>query len=124
MRTALVLLVVSLTSPVLATLPPPTDEAKAQAALAKAKSDWSDKVANYKLCLVSDRVAQRYRAEAKNAQPSGATAPCVDPGPFVAEVKPPAKPLEAAGAHSPPETAKSPPNSEATHAEIRGGVKK
>jgi hypothetical protein len=48
------------------------------------------------------------------------TPACVDPGPFVVQ----AKPLEAAGAHSPPQTASSPPNSSSTHAEIAGGVKK
>lgn len=123
MRTALVLLVASLTLPALAILPPPSEEAKAQAAAAKARSDWSDKVAAYKLCLVGDRIAQRYRAEMKTStSPTTASAPCVDPGPFVAEAQ--AKPLEAAGAHSPPGTAKGPPNSKATHAEIAGGVKK
>jgi hypothetical protein len=122
MRTALFVLVASLTAPALATLPPPSEDAKAQAAAAKARSDWSDKVSAYKVCLAGDRVAQRYRAETKSAAPTIATAPCVDPGPFVAEAN--AKPLEAAGAHSPPGTATSPPSSNATHAELAGGAKK
>jgi hypothetical protein len=117
---AILMLASLLTAPVLATLPPPTEEAKAQAALAKAKSDWSDKVGAYKTCLVGDRVAQRYRAETKSAPPSITTPPCADPGPFVAD----AKPLEAAGAHSPPATASGPPNPNATHAEIAGSGKK
>lgn len=124
MRTALFLFVASLTAPALATLPPPSEEAKAQAALAKARSDWSDKVSAYKTCLAGDRVAQRYRAEMKSAAPSVATAPCADPGPFVADAKAGAKPLEAAGAHSPPGTAHGPPSSKATDAELSGGVKK
>ena len=122
MRTAIFLIAASLVTPGLATLPPPSEEAKAQAALAKARSDWSDKVAQYKLCLAGDRVAAQYRASQGAAAKSAATSTpaCVDPGPFVAE----AKPLEAAGAHSPPATAGSPPNSNATHAELTGGVKK
>ena len=120
MRTTLMLLVASLTAPAFATLPPPTDEAKAQAVAAKARSDWSDKVSAYKTCLAGDRVVQRYRAEVKSATPAIATTPCVDPGPFVAE----AKPLEASGAHSPPETAHAPPSSNATHADLAGGIKK
>ena len=125
MRTATLLIVISLAGPALATLPPPTEEAKAQAAAAKAKNDWGEKVAAYKLCREQDRVAERYRATlddaAKAASPRGVTPTCVDPGPY-AESK--AKPLEAAGAHSPPTTATSPPNSAATHAELTGGPKK
>ena len=114
MRTATLLIVISLSTSALATLPAPSEEAKAQAAAAKAKSDWGDKVAAYKLCREQDRVAERYRAahasDAKPASPRGALPACEDPGPFVAQ----AKPLEAAGAHSPPGTATAPPNSAAT----------
>ena len=129
MRTATTLLaVVCLTGPALATLPLPSDEAKAQAAAARAKSDWGDKVAAYKLCREQDRVADRYRAtldeSAKAAHPRAVTPTCVDPGPFVADSGSQAKPLEAAGAHSPPMTATSPPNTNAPHAELTGGPKK
>jgi hypothetical protein len=124
MRTATLLVMISLAAPALATLPLPTEEAKAQAAAAKAKSDWGEKVAAYKLCREQDRVADRYRAtladSAKAALPRGVTPTCADPGPFVAS----AKPLEAAGAHSPPTTATSPHNTDATHAELAGGAKK
>jgi hypothetical protein len=120
MRIATILIVASLTAPVFATLPPPSEESKAQAAAAKAKSEWGDKVAAYKLCREQDRVAARYRAEGKATATGMMTPACVDPGPFVVQ----AKPLEAAGAHSPPQTASSPPNSSSTHAEIAGGVKK
>ena len=123
MRTARFLIVALLATPAFATLPPQSDDTKAKAAAAKAKSDWGDKVAAYKLCKEQDRVVARYRAsqgaDAKSSAPV-ATPSCVDPGPFVAE----AKPLEAAGAHSPTTTATTPPNSSATHAELTGGAKK
>ena len=122
MRIAAALIVGSLAAPVFATLPPPTPEAKAQAALAAEKSAWSDKVGQYKQCLVVDRVAERYRASEKagmkDVAPAIATPACVDPGPFVASAD--LKPLEAAGAHSPPATATSPPSSNATHGELTG----
>ena len=128
MRTATLLMIALLAGPALATLPPPTEEAKAQAAAAKAKSDWGEKVAAYKLCREQDRVADRYRAtlsdSAKAALPRGVTPMCADPGPYVAGATPEAKPLEAAGAHSPPMTATSPPNTKATHSEMTGGAKK
>jgi hypothetical protein len=128
MRIATLLMLVSFAGPALATLPPPTPEAKAQAAAVKAKSDWGEKVAAYKLCREQDRVADRYRAtladSAKAALPRAVTPVCVDPGPFVADAKPEAKPLEAAGAHSPPMTATLPPNKDATHAELAGSAKK
>ena len=70
-----------------AKLPPLSDEAKAKADEAKAKTAWSDKVAAYQLCKASDRVAARTLAEAKKAgKPVGevvATPACADPGPFV-----------------------------------------
>jgi hypothetical protein len=63
-----------------------SDEAKAKAAEAAAKTAHNGKVDNYKLCLSMDRVAARYMGEAKQAgkdvKPATA-APCADPGPFV-----------------------------------------
>jgi hypothetical protein len=45
---------------------------------------------------------------------------CTDPGPYVSTVTPAAsKPLEAAGAHSPPGTATSPPSTNAPSAQIQ-----
>lgn len=104
----------------LAKLPPPSEEAKAKAAEAAARTAWSNQVANYQLCRSMDKVAAAYFASAKAAgkdlKPAVATAECTDPGPFA--YKPPEpKPLEAAGAHSPPETAKGPPNSTTPAAE-------
>lgn len=95
-----------------ATLPPLSDEAKAKAAEAAAKTAWSDKVASYQLCQAQDRIAAAYlqkaQAAGKPAQPVS-TPPCTDPGPF-SYVPPEPKPIEAAGAHSPTATAVTPPS--------------
>ena len=99
-----------------AKLPPPaaTPEAKAKAAEAAAKTAWTGKVDSYKLCQAQDRVAAKYRASAaaagKPVAAAPATPPCADPGPFVFTPPAAAKPIEAAGAHSPATTAASPPS--------------
>ena len=71
----------------LAKLPPLSDEAKAKADEAKAKTAWSDKVAAYKLCLSQDRTAARYfssmKEHSREAKPAAPTPPCADPGPYV-----------------------------------------
>lgn len=70
-----------------AKLPAPSDEAKAKAAEAAAKTAHGGKVDGYKLCLAMDRVAAGYQAAAKKAgKPASAptdTPACADPGPFV-----------------------------------------
>ena len=123
MRSAALLALVAATATTtlaLAKLPPPSDEAKAKAAEAAAKTAWTDKVAAYKLCKSMDKVAADYFAEAKKAgKPTKTpvtTPPCTDPGPFVAAT-PEGKPLEAAGAHSPPQTAATPPSGNMPHAQ-------
>lgn len=102
-----------------AKLPPPSDEARAKAAEASAKSAWTDKVGAYKTCLAMDRTAENYRktraAQGKEVRPAIATPPCADPGPFVASPVG-VRPLEAAGAHSPPETNSGPPGGPKTQA--------
>ncbi len=79
--------VVLLAAPALAKLPPLSDEAKAKAAEAAARTAWSNKVADYKLCLSMERVAAKYRADAQKAgkvvPAPTPTAACADPGPFV-----------------------------------------
>ena len=106
----------------LAKLPPLSDEAKAKAAEAAAKTAYGDKVAGFQLCKAMDRVAALYQDEAKKAgkdiKPT-VTPPCADPGQFAAVTPPPGvvKPLEAAGAHSPPQTATSPPSTKTPAAE-------
>nr|WP_311526606.1 hypothetical protein [uncultured Ralstonia sp.] len=85
---ALAAAILSLTSGLAgAKLPAPTEEQKAQAALAKAKTAWGDKVAAFQTCKAQDKAVASYQAGGKAAhtQPG---APCVDPGPFVAPVPP------------------------------------
>lgn len=94
-----------------AKLPPPSPEAAAKAAEAAAKSAWAGKVDAYKLCMVQDRLAARYRSPAAGAAATPPAA-CINPGPF-AYTPPEAKPIEASGAHSPPGTATSPPSNAA-----------
>jgi hypothetical protein len=119
--------VVLLAAPALAKLPPPSDEAKAKAAEAVAKTAWSDRVQAYKLCQAMDRVADNYRKHAKAAG-TEASAPqaagaCLDPGPY-AGTPVTAKPLEASGAHSPPGNATSPPSTNTPAAQMPEGSKK
>ncbi|MDP2264609.1 MAG: hypothetical protein Q8K24_15775 [Hydrogenophaga sp.] len=99
-----------------AKLPTPvlTEEAKAKAAEAAARTAWAAKQDAYKLCVAQDRAAaahqQTARAKGLEMKPAVATPSCADPGTF-AYVPP--KPIEAAGAHSPAATAISPPNTNA-----------
>ena len=85
--------------PALAKLPAPSDEAKAKAAEAAAKTAHGNKVANYQLCQSLDKVAVAYFARAKNdgkaVKPADKTDACADPGAFV--YVPPA-PTAVAGA--------------------------
>ncbi len=79
-----------------AKLPAPvlTDEAKAKAAEAAAKTAHGNKVEAYKLCLSMDRAAGNYFKNAstggKTVKPAQAAPACVDPGPFVPVVAAPA----------------------------------
>ncbi len=98
----------------LAKLPAMGDEAKAKAAEAAAKSAWSAKVDNYLLCKSQDKVAGSYyvaaKAAGKETKPATATPACAEPGVFSYSPPEAVKPIEAAGAHSPPGTAASPPS--------------
>lgn len=90
-----------------AKLPAPSDEAKAKAAEAAAKTAHGNKVADFQLCKSREKVAERYRADAKKAgKELGApvdTPACADPGPFV--YAPPAPASGAAAAAAPAPTA-------------------
>jgi len=129
MKRSLLCLSMLLATSVFAKLPAPvlTDEAKAKAEEAKAKTAWAAKVDNYKLCLSMDRAAGNYfktaASTSKSVKPAVALPPCADPGPFtyvaVAAVAV-AKPVEAAGAHSPSTTAASPPSGKAPAAASTG----
>ena len=87
-----------------AKLPPPSDEAKAKAAEAAAKTAWSGKVEAWQLCKSQDRVAAFYyktsKAEGKPTAAPVETPACVDPGPFV--YSPPGAPVVAAAAAAAP----------------------
>jgi len=79
-------LLAGLSAAALAKLPPLSDEAKAKAAEAAAKTAWSGKVDGYLLCKSQDKVAAHVNKGAKKdpkAAPAPATPPCADPGPFV-----------------------------------------
>ena len=127
------LLAAFVSSVVFAKLPAPNDEAKAKAAEVAAKTAWSGKVDNYLLCKSQDKLAASFyktaMATGKDTKPAVATPPCADPGAFayvpVEAAKPieVTKPLEAAGAHSPPATAASPPNTKVPDAVINPGNK-
>lgn len=69
----------------LAKLPVPSDEDKAKAAEAAAKTAWAGKVDAFQLCQAQDKVAAQYNKTAKpvvkGTTPAAMT--CVDPGPFV-----------------------------------------
>jgi hypothetical protein len=76
---------VLLCASVAAKLPAPSEEAKAKADEAKAKTAWSDKVASYQLCRAQDRVAAYYlKTKTAPAQPATGIPACADPGPYVA----------------------------------------
>lgn len=129
MKRSLLCLSMLLATSVFAKLPAPvlTDEAKAKAEEAKAKTAWTAKVDGYKLCLSMDRAAGNYFKTAastgKQVKPAAALPACADPGPFTyvaAAATAVAKPVEAAGAHSPSTTAASPPSGKAPAAAPTG----
>ena len=65
----------------LAKLPAPSDEAKAKAAEAAAKTAHAGKVDAYLLCKAQNKVAAQVRSSGK-AGKVVETPPCADPGPF------------------------------------------
>ena len=107
-------LLVAASTAALAKLPALSDEAKAKAAETAAKTAWASKVDNYLLCKSQDKVAASYyktaMATGKPTKPAATVAPCADPGAFAYTPPEAAKPIEAAGAHSPTATAASPPS--------------
>ena len=64
-----------------------SDEAKAKAAEAAAKTAWAAKVDAFQLCKAQDRAAahamKTAKAAGKEVKPAKDTPPCADPGPFV-----------------------------------------
>jgi len=78
----------------MAKLPALSDEAKAKAAEAAAKTAHGNKVADFQLCKSREKVAAHYyktaKTSGKQTTPPVATPPCADPGPFVAAAPAPA----------------------------------
>ena len=107
-------------APALAKLPAPSDEAKAKAAEAAAKTAHGNKLAGFQLCQAINRVATVYFEQAKKAgkdvKPAASTDACADPGTFVYAPPVATPPLEASGAHSPAATALGPPGSKTPQA--------
>mgnify|MGYP000172592448 CR=1 FL=1 len=86
-----------------AKLPAPSEEAKAKAAEAAAKTAHADKVAAYQLCKSREKVATHYyKTTGKGKAAPTATPACVDPGaykpaePAAATAAAPAKPAAPA----------------------------
>ena len=75
----------------IAKLPAPSDEAKAKAAEATAKTAHAGKVDAFQLCKAQDKVATRTNKATKPAASA-----CVDPGPFVYTPASPAAPAASA----------------------------
>ena len=101
LMSALILLV----GPAAAKLPAASDDAKAKAAEAAAKTAHGNKVADFQLCKSMDKVAAKYyaaaKAAAKDAKPPTETPACADPGPFAAAAPAAAAPAVAAPAAAP-----------------------
>ena len=95
---AAALLLFSLSATVFGKLPPPSDEAKAKAAEAAAKTTHNGKVDAFLLCKAQDKVAAAYyksaKSDGKDVKPAAQTPPCADPGTFVYV---PAAPAAAGG---------------------------
>ncbi len=106
-----------------AKLPAPDAATQARAQEAAARAAWQAKVDGFQLCKSQDRVVAQYRKTGAAATPAAAATPCAEPGPF-AYTPPEQKPLETAGAHSPPATAASPPSGSSNAAQIAPGGKK
>jgi hypothetical protein len=112
-RIALVTLAGLFAASAWAKLPPLSDDAKAKAAEAAAKTAHGNKVADYQLCKSMERVAAHYVADVKKAgkdvKAPTATPPCTDPGPFGAPAPVATTPAAAAPAAAPAAAAKPAP---------------
>lgn len=84
MKAISIILALGLAGSAWAKLPAPSEEAKAKAAEAAAKTAHGGKVDAYKLCKSIDRVAAHVQKtnKAKMGKPVDTPA-CVDPGPYV-----------------------------------------
>jgi len=104
-KTLLLISALALSGAALAKLPAPSDEAKAKAAEAAAKTAHGNKVADYQLCKSREKTAAHYYKTTGKGKPAPkeATPACADPGPYKpadqqAAAAPAAKPAPAAPA--------------------------
>jgi hypothetical protein len=82
-----------------AKLPAPSDEAKAKAAEAAAKTAHGNKVADFQLCKSREKVAAHYyKTNGKGKAAPVATPACVDPGAYKPAETTAAAPAAPAGA--------------------------
>ena len=104
-KTILLVTGLALSGLALAKLPAPSEEAKAKAAEAAAKTAHGNKVADYQLCKSREKVAAHYYKTTGKGKPASkeATPACADPGPFKYEAAaaPAAAPAPAAPAAKP-----------------------
>ncbi|MEY2620663.1 MAG: hypothetical protein RIT26_483 [Pseudomonadota bacterium] len=84
MKAITFILVMGMAGSAWAKLPPPSEEAKAKAAEAAAKTAHNGKIDAFKLCKSIERVAAHVQKtnKAKMGKPTDTPA-CVDPGPYV-----------------------------------------
>ena len=107
-KTLFAWLLAALSATAFAKLPAPSDEAKAKAAEAAAKTAHAGKVDGYLLCKSQDKVAAHVQKtnKAKAGKPV-ATPPCADPGKFVYTPPEAAAPVAGASAPAPGAPAKA-----------------
>ena len=107
-KTLFAWLLAALSATAFAKLPAPSDEAKAKAAEAAAKTAHAGKVDGYLLCKSQDKVAAHVQKtnKAKAGKPV-ATPPCADPGKFVYTPPEAAPPVAGASAAAPAAPAKA-----------------
>ncbi|MEI7565746.1 MAG: hypothetical protein EBS14_01510 [Burkholderiaceae bacterium] len=88
-------------STVLAMLPPLTPEQQAAADLAKAKTAYGDKVGGYKLCMIQNTLANRFKVAGTPAPAACAEVPPFVPPTAVSAAAPTAAPAAAAAPAAP-----------------------
>jgi type II secretory pathway pseudopilin PulG len=101
-KTLIACILSALSATAMAKLPAPSDEAKAKAAEAAAKTAHTAKADAYLLCKSQDKVVAHVQKTNKaQAGKPVATAPCTDPGKFVYTPPEAATPAAAAPAAAP-----------------------
>jgi len=83
-KTLLLISALALSGAALAKLPAPSEEAKAKAAEAAAKTAHGNKVADYQLCKSREKTAAHYYKTTGKGKPAAKeqTPACADPGPY------------------------------------------